>query len=181
MEAGDLRSQQWRVRLQSAKTAPSTTTGQDDPHMSSLTWDDLFVDAALLDFNRLLVEWPDTVTGQIRPIGASAFGDLFFERRSGEVVKLDMLDGDVHFVAGDFQHFSELMNSPEWQRENLLSEGVALLKDKGVLRGRGQFYGFAPHPIFTGAIDWSKVMPLDAVVWNSICAQSVAGGDTISG
>ena len=146
--------------------------------MSSLTWDDLFVDAALLDFNGLLVEWPGKVTGQVRLIGASAFGDLFFERRSGEVVKLDMLDGDVHFVADDFQRFSELMNSREWQREHLLSEGVALLKDKGVLRGKGQFYGFAPHPIFTGAIDWSKVMPLDAVVWNSICAQSVASAAT---
>lgn len=146
--------------------------------MSSLTWDDLFIDAALLDVNSLLLEWPGKVTGQVRLIGASAFGDLFFERRSSEVVKLDMLDGGVHFVADDFQRFSELMNSREWQQENLLSEGVALLKEKEVLRGIGQFYGFAPHPIFTGAIDWSKVMPLDAVVWNSICAQSVARAAT---
>ncbi|MDN6887988.1 hypothetical protein QMO14_30880 [Variovorax sp. CAN2819] len=146
--------------------------------MSSLTWNDLFVDAALLDFSGLLAEWPGKVVGQVRLIGASAFGDLFFERRSGEVEKLDMLDGCVHSVAGDFQRFSELMNSREWQQQNLLSEGVALLKEKGVLRGQGQFYGFAPHPIFTGAIDWSKVMPLDAVVWNSICAQSVASAAT---
>jgi hypothetical protein len=43
--------------------------------MSSLTWDDLFVNAALVDFNSLLVEWPGKITGQVRLIGSSAFGD----------------------------------------------------------------------------------------------------------
>lgn len=68
-----------------------------------------------------------------------------------------------------------MMNSRDWQEQNLLSQGVALLKERGVARGPGQFYGFAPHPRFTGKVDWSKVMPLDAVVWNSICAQSLVG------
>ena len=61
--------------------------------MNPLTWNDLFVDASLLDFNSLLAEWPGLENGEIRPIGASAFGDLFYERRSGEVMKLDVLEG----------------------------------------------------------------------------------------
>lgn len=142
--------------------------------MNSLIWNDLFVDASLLDFKALLLEWPVLVVGNIRPIGASVFGDLFFERSSGEVMKLDVLEGGVHHVAASFQRFSELMNSHEWQEENLLSQGVALLKAKGVDRGPSQFFGFAPHPSLAGKIDWSRVMPLDAVVWNSICAQTLA-------
>lgn len=141
--------------------------------MHALTWDDLFIDAALLDFSALLLEWPGLVNEEIRPIGAAVFGDLFFERRSGVVEKLDVLEGGVHHVANNFQQFSEFMNTPEWQEQHLLSQGVALLKEKGVHRAPGQFFGFAPHPAITGQIDWSRVMPLDAIVWNSICAQSL--------
>ncbi len=146
--------------------------------MSSLTWADLFVDASHLDFDRLLLQWPGMVVGQIRPIGASVFGDLFFERRSGEVEKLDVLEGGVHPVAESFEQFSSLMNSVDWQERNLLSNGVALLKEKGIARATGQFFGFAPHPAFTGRIDWATVMPLDAAVWISICAQSVGAEAT---
>lgn len=99
------------------------------------------------------------------------FGDLFFERRSGEVEKLDVLEGGLHRIAGNFQQFSGLMNLPEWQEQHLLSQGGALLQDKGVFRAPNQVFGFAPHPALTGKIDWSKVMPLDAAVWNAICAQ----------
>ena len=141
--------------------------------MNPLTWNDLFVDASLLDFNALLAEWPGLESGEIRPIGASAFGDLFYERRSGAVMKLDVLEGGVHPIAVSFQQFGELMNSPEWQEQHLLSQGVALLKERRVSRGPSQFFGFAPHPSFVGKIDWSRAMPLDALVWNSICAQTL--------
>jgi hypothetical protein len=142
--------------------------------MSSLSWNDLFVEAHHLDFGSLLLEWPGVVKGPVRPLGASAFGDLFFESKSGEVEKLDVLEGGVHPVARSTGEFATLMNSPDWQRLNLLSEGVSLLKDRGVPRGAGQFFGFAPHPALVGKIVWSSVMPLDAVVWNSICAQTLA-------
>ncbi|NHZ38519.1 hypothetical protein [Massilia rubra] len=141
--------------------------------MNSLTWNDLFVDAAQLDFSGMLLEWPGLLSGEIRPIGASVFGDLFFERRSGEIVKLDVLEGGVHFIANSFQQFSEVMNTIEWQEHHLLSDGVALLKEKGMSRASSEFFGFAPHPSFTGKIDWSKAMLLDAAVWNSICAQAL--------
>lgn len=141
--------------------------------MNTLTWNDLFVDAALLNFNALLLEWPGLITERIRPIGASVFGDLFFQKKSGEVCKLDMLEGRVSFIADSVQQFSEFMNSRKWQEQHLLSQGVALLKEKGIYRTSCQFFGFAPHPSLTGKIDWSQVMPLDAVVWNSICAQAL--------
>jgi len=147
--------------------------------MNSLTWADIFIDAALLDFATLLEQWPGLVTGQVRPIGASVFGNLFLERRSGEVEKIDVLEGGLHRVANSFSEFAGLMNSQQWQEQNLLTEGIALLKEKGVTRGVGQFYGFAPHPALVGSIEWSTVMPLDAVVWNSICAQVLSAPNAI--
>jgi hypothetical protein len=142
--------------------------------MSSLDWNDLFIEAHHLDFEGLLLEWPGLINGPIRPIGASVFGDLFFESKSGEVQKLDVLEGGVHPVARNTEEFAALMNSSEWQRLNLLSEGVALLKERGVSREAGQFFAFAPHPAFVGKIVWSSVRPLSAIVWNSICAQTLA-------
>jgi hypothetical protein len=141
--------------------------------MPPLSWSDIFTDASALPFQRLLEQWSGTVAGQLRPIGASAFGDLFFERPSGEIERLDVLEGGVHHVADSFDDFSRLMNSREWQEDNLLTQGVALLSERQIIRGPGQFYGFAPHPAFTGKIDWGRVMPVDAVVWHSLCAQAL--------
>lgn len=77
--------------------------------MSPLTWNDLFVDAALLDFKALLSQWPGLSVGEIRPIGTSAFGELFFERRSGEAMRLDMLEGGLHPIAASFHQFGEAL------------------------------------------------------------------------
>ena len=141
--------------------------------MTQLAWPDIFTDASALDFARLLGLWPNTVSGPLRPIGASAFGDCFFERPSGQVERLDALEGGVHHVASTFDEFAQLMNSREWQTANLLTEGVALLLERGITRTQNQFFAFAPHPAFTGKIDWDRVMPMDAEIWHSICAQTL--------
>lgn len=142
--------------------------------VTTLSWPDIFTDASALDFLELLALWPGAVQGRLQPIGASAFGDLYFQRPNGSVERLDVLEGGVHLVASSNGEFGGLMNSPEWQRSNLLTEGVALLLERGLKRGSSQFFAFAPHPVFTGKIDWSRVMPLDAKVWHSICAQALA-------
>ena len=118
---------------------------------------------------------PHTVYGQLRPIGASAFGDCFFERPSGHVERLDVLEGGIHFVAKDFSEFGSLMNTVSWQESNLLTQGIALLYERGLNRRPNQFFAFAPHPLFVGKIVWDSVMPMDARVWHSICAQFLDG------
>ena len=141
--------------------------------MTQLSWSDIFTDASELDFAMLLAQWPGVVTGPLSPIGSSAFGDLYFQRPNGGIECLDVLEGGVHLVADSFESFQQMMNSMEWQEDKLLTSGVALLHDKAVLRGAGQFYAFAPHPAFTGQIDWNHVMPMDAAVWHSICSQAL--------
>ena len=141
--------------------------------MTRLAWPDIFIDASALDFAALLAYWPNTVSGRVRPIGASAFGDLYFQRPNGNVERLDVLEGGIHLVAASQEEFATLMNSQEWQEGNLLTEGVALLLERGLTRGPGQFFAFAPHPSFVGKIDWSRVIPLDSTIWHSICAQAL--------
>jgi hypothetical protein len=140
-----------------------------------LEWSDIFVDASALKGIPLFQQWPNTVQGRVALIGASAFGDLFFSRPEGAVEQLNVLEGGVHHVAATFEKFTRLMNTPKWQESMLLTQGVALLAERGIPRGSQQFYGFAPHPRWTGRIDWARVMPLDAVVWHSICAQTLDG------
>ena len=141
--------------------------------MTRPSWSDIFIDASALDFAQLLAYWPYTVSGRLQPIGASAFGDLYFQRPNGNVERLDVLEGGTHFIAASREDFHALMNSQEWQESNLLTEGVALLLERGLARGSGQFFGFAPHPSLVGKLDWSRVMPLDSMVWHSICAQAL--------
>ena len=75
-----------------------------------LTWADLFTDARALDMERVVAQWPNTLVGTLRPIGASAFGDLYFERPDGRVERLDVLEGGVHPVAKDATEFAASMN-----------------------------------------------------------------------
>ena len=139
--------------------------------MNKITWADIFINASDLDFQELLGQWPNTVSGRLQPIGASTFGDLFFHRPNGNVERLDVLEGGTHLVASTYDEFNSLMNSPAWQEQNLLTQGVALLLEKNISRGPNQFWGFAPHPALVGKIDWGRTMPLDTIVWHSICAQ----------
>jgi hypothetical protein len=139
--------------------------------MTKLTWPDIFIDASQLDMQGLLANWPKTIFGRMRPLGCSAFGDLYFERENGQIERLDLFEGGIHLVAADMNDFDQKMNSQEWQEANLLTEGICLLKEKGIERGVNQFYGFTPHPALTGRINWASAVALDANVWHAICAQ----------
>jgi hypothetical protein len=134
-----------------------------------LSWPDIFVDPSTLDFSGLLALLPRTVSGRLRPIGASVFGDCFFERPSGQIEIL--LEGGIHLVAENMDEFRILMNAVSWQKHALLTQGIALLIERGIARPPHQFFSFVPHPASTGKIDWDTVRPMDAYVWHSICAQ----------
>jgi len=143
--------------------------------MSQPSWTDLFTDASHLDFKRLLGLWPKTISGPAIPIGASAFGDLFFLRPLGNVEKLDVLVGGVHHAASSLDEFKSLMNSRYWRDTNLLTGGVRLARSKGLSRKQSQFFGFAVHPASSGRIGWDSAVPMDAVAWHSVCAKTLDG------
>jgi hypothetical protein len=143
--------------------------------MSQFSWTDIFTDASHLDFKRLLGLWPKTVCGPVIPIGASAFGDLFFQRPLGNVEKLDVLVGGVHHAASSLDEFKSLMNSRYWRDVNLLTGGVRLAQSKSLPRKQSQFFGFAAHPSFSGRVNWAAAMPMDAADWHAVCAKTLDG------
>ena len=51
----------------------------------------------------------------------------------------------MHTAAESVQPLTSLMNLQEWQEQNLLTPGVALLKEHGVPRGPSQVFEFAPN------------------------------------
>ena len=139
----------------------------------SLSWSDIFLDGPEFDFQHVLAQWSPLVEGQLQPIGMSAFGDLYFLRPDGTVHVLDVLEGAVRQVAESQAEFGTSMNSREWQDANLMPDVVWQLQQRGLIRGNGQVFGFAPHPAFVGKIAPETAMALEAVVWHSICSQSV--------
>jgi hypothetical protein len=148
--------------------------------MRNVTWGDLFTDDPSFDISKLIRLWPNTLSGAIRPIGMSAFGDVFFQRRAGNIERLDVLEGGVSPVASTFEEFAELMNSPPWQGEALLSQGVALLLERGLVRRSHECFAPVPHPVHSGRIDWNRVVVMDAYPWHSICSQLLDGANRSS-
>ena len=63
--------------------------------MKLLSPPDLFIDATHVNLQALVGMWPNRIAGPVLPIGASACGDLFFQRSEGNVEKLDVLQGGV--------------------------------------------------------------------------------------
>ncbi|MDM0106075.1 hypothetical protein QTH97_14115 [Variovorax sp. J22R24] len=133
----------------------------------------LFVHASDLDVVSLLALWPKSITGKVIPLGASAFGDLFFQRPEGGVEKLDVLRGGVHYAASSLEEFKLLMNSRYWRDANLMSHGIHLAAKRGIARKRGHFFGFGKHPSHSGRIDWTSLMSLEATAWHAICAKAL--------
>lgn len=99
------------------------------------SWSEILSQDPSLDFERLLRLWPQTVSGPLRPIGMSAFGDIFLERPAGEVQRLDVLEGGLHHVAESARAFAAMVNSEQWRNEHLMPEVVALLTERGLTRG----------------------------------------------
>ncbi|MBL1271175.1 MAG: hypothetical protein COB25_001875 [Oceanospirillales bacterium] len=137
----------------------------------SISWSEIFLQGAEIDFGQLLEQWSPLVSGKIQPIGLSAFGDIYFLQPDGSVKVLDVLEGAVHEVAESQRAFGECMNSKEWQDSNLMPEVVWQLQNRGLVRKPGEVYGFAPHPSLAGKVSPETAMVMDAFVWHSICAQ----------
>jgi hypothetical protein len=140
---------------------------------TKLTWEDLFLQDPQIDFGRIFDCWPQ-VGEKVRPIGLSAFGDAFFAKPDDSVWRLDSFSGETRKVASSQAEFAQHMNSPPWQEENLRSELVFELREKGFERSAVQVFAPVPHPAHVGSVCLDKPQVLDAVVWHSISSQALA-------
>jgi hypothetical protein len=149
----------------------------------ALTWADLIIeDITPEQFQHWLEPWQGFIGGRVAPAFLSKFGMWFLRRPEGHVEMLDVFTGDVQRLADSYEDFVAEVNQQWWQEVYLLSELVLRLHEAGKIPGPGQCYGLAPHPALGGpnpangdAIDPRFVLTLDVFVWQTICAQAVAG------
>ncbi len=150
--------------------------GVDTSMARNVTWEELFSDSPPIDYGRIFQSWRPhiEVPEKVAPIGASAFGSIFFMRENEAVSCLDPLQGKVREVSKSFDAFSRDMNSEAWQVENLHSKVVAEIVSQGLKRAANQSFALAPHPNFTSGISLtrSKVMVLSTEIWHHISMQS---------
>jgi hypothetical protein len=161
--------------LRGACCVPDSANVMPQRMATKLTWDDLFLQDPQLDFARIFECWPQ-VSGKTLPIGLSAFGDAFFARPNGSVWVLDTFTGEVREVAASQAEFGDHMNSQAWQEQNLRSELVFELQERGMERGPQQVFAPVPHPAHAGAVRLERAQIMDAVVWHSISSQALAQG-----
>jgi hypothetical protein len=140
-----------------------------------LTWDDLLIqNITPQEAERWLQEWRFMLAGRVAPVCMSRFGSWFLRRPDGSTDELSAIEGTVSKVAGSAEEFVAHINTQAWQEHHLLSLQVYQLHERGMVPGPRQCYGFAPHPALAGKLDLSRVMIMDALVWQSICAQLFA-------
>jgi hypothetical protein len=141
-----------------------------------LQWNDLFIeDLEPVTFSRWLDEWSWLLSGPVAPLFLSKFGDWFLRRPDGTTDMINVLDGTLEQVAVTPEEFLRNVNQREWQENYLLSELVFELHQRGKVPARGECYGFAPHPLFTGRLDVDLVMVMNLGAWQAICAQMARG------
>jgi hypothetical protein len=138
-----------------------------------LTWDDLIIQDISPDLTQTwIAPWAHLITGQFTPIFMSKFGDWFLRRPDGSTDELSILEGTLQQIASTPAEFSESVNTVEWQEDRLLSFHVAHLHERGLIPGVDECYGFAPHPISIGHIDFNSARIMSIQVWQYIAAQS---------
>jgi hypothetical protein len=167
------RTRSSRLPLRGACCVPLASNVIRQRMATKLNWKDLFLQDPQVDFARIFECWPQ-VRGKTLPIGLSAFGDAFFAKPDDSVWVLDTFTGEVRKVAASQTEFAEHMNSQPWQEQNLRSELVFELRERGMERGPLQVFAPVPHPAQVGAVHLERAQVLDAVVWHSISSQAVA-------
>jgi hypothetical protein len=106
-----------------------------------------------------------------KPVLFSPFGDCFLESKDGHIHHLNILGGELVEVApsvGEFEKVAEVEdNRGKWFRGPLVDQ----LFENGIVRGKGQIFGFRKLPLLGGAIDWENVEAVNPVSYHSSISQ----------
>ena len=151
--------------------------------MTKLSWNDLLIDSITPEqFQSWLSPWSGQISGKLAPAFVTRFGDWFLHRPEGHIDRFSVITGHCERVAASHADLVALINTREGQDVLLLASLISELHDAGKVPGAGQCYALAPHPALGGpnpytggAVNTRFVAITDVVVWQSICAQTLAG------
>jgi len=136
-----------------------------------LTWDDLLIQDISPEELAGLNEWSRVFTGRYQFVCMSKFGVWFLRRPDGSTDELCPIGGTVTRMASTPEEFASCMNRQDWQERHLQSFFVLKLHERGLIPKKGECYGFAPHPVFSGRIDLNQALVTNLRIWQSMCAQ----------
>jgi hypothetical protein len=101
-----------------------------------------------LDVDRLLAHWQWLCPGPKRLVARSAFGDLFLETDSGEILRLDVSIGKLERIAESEARFRELVDDPEKLDQWFAETDETSFAAKGLVPTESQCIGFSPPLVF---------------------------------
>ena len=136
-----------------------------------MNWEQLTIDPAGLDCDRLLADWRWLVPAGLRPFSLTLFGDWFFEDERGRVVFLDTVAGRLTELAPSRVAFLAARDDPENRDEWYMAYLAERCRERGIVPGPGQCLSFKLPPVLSGSLDVSNVEVCDLLVHQSITAQ----------
>jgi len=137
-----------------------------------ITLDDLTVNFAHLDRERLLEDWRWLIGPLKQPILLSAIGDAFVQDAAdGTVHLLETAEGTCDQVAADVDEFRAMLADRQWVMDFLAASAIADFLGNGVNLQPGQIYSWKRPPILGGGCEPANVEPTDIAVHFSILGQ----------
>jgi hypothetical protein len=131
----------------------------------------LFIEPQAKDVAEALDGWKWIGLDGLEPAAVSAFGDIFFRAGDGSIHHLDMLDGKLARIAGDWSEFQvDLQN--EARRDELLLAGLVFAARKnGLIPAASQCYDFKKPPVLGGEMSLREMETTFFVVKVHIAGQ----------
>ena len=124
-----------------------------------------------VDAPRLLSWWSYLAPDPGTPLALSPFGDWFLQMKTGEVCRLDLLEGSVEHLVLSASEFWKHLETDAGEDDWLQAAWVASLEESGVVRSRGQCYTYAVHPRLGGSVSLANVKLGDIGAWQLFCSQ----------
>jgi hypothetical protein len=110
------------------------------------------------DIEDALESWDWIVPRGVRPLIATAFGDLFVVDSSGAVYFLDIVEGTFTSVAESVSAWDQLIRAPDFLDRHFSPAFVSQLRESGATLAQGECYVPKLEPILGGTWDvenWS--------------------------
>jgi hypothetical protein len=139
--------------------------------LRNITWDDLTINNGLADCKVIYADWNWLLTGIIRPLMISKFGDMFFQRQNGCIYFLDTLEGTVSDICDSEDEFEVYINQVENIEKYLLSDFVYELVNSNQIPNESECYSFLVPPVLGGKIGIDNISIMNLAVSMSLLGQ----------
>lgn len=124
-----------------------------------------------MDCNSLLSEWNWLVSPDYHAIMIGIFGDWIFGARDGSLWHLDLLEGQFHKVAEDFNEFNSRKRDVKYLDDWFSANWANIALDNGLVPKTGECLGWRVPPVLGGAFSLENIQVFSLAVYQSLTGQ----------